>query len=115
MKRRYGLPKSKILRRQSDIHRLFKQGSYLSGKHFDIIYLNHCEQSKVLFGVSRKVKKKVVRNRIKRRLREVYRLNQYEIPEHLHLALIGKPSAAEAPFGELSAQFLSMMNKKRVS
>ncbi len=64
-----------------------------------------------MFTVSKKIRKKVLRNRIKRRLREIYRLNQYEIPAPLHIAMIGKAGALEANFQDLQIEFLKTLSK----
>jgi len=109
--RRYRLPKCKILRTKKDIQQLFREGRYFPGRHFDLVVRTDVVDSKVLFTVSKKIRKKVFRNRIKRRLREVYRLNQYEIPAPLHIAMIGKAGALTADFQQLQAEFKQILSK----
>jgi ribonuclease P protein component len=79
---RYTLPRNKILRSQKAITGLFQPGFFVSSYPLRINYLlqPHADGVSpvlVLFSVSkRRFKKATDRNRIKRILREVYRLNQ---------------------------------------
>ncbi|TDL99824.1 MAG: ribonuclease P protein component [Flavobacteriaceae bacterium] len=88
----YSLGKEKKLKKRKDIELLFQKGI---GKNFfplRAIYLPQQEPKngvKVLFSVPKKrFKKAVDRNKIKRLLREAYRLNQPKDGPGLHLAFI---------------------------
>ncbi len=109
--RRYRLRKANILRNQKEISRLFQDGRFWGGKYFDMVALRPAQGKKVLVTVSRQIRKKVVRNRIKRRLREVFRLQQEAVPEDVHLALIGKAETLEADFHLLQQEFLQKVRK----
>ncbi|RMF63015.1 MAG: ribonuclease P protein component [Calditrichaeota bacterium] len=109
--RRYRLRKKDILRGRREISTLFQHGRFVGGRYFDMIVLRPADGRKALFTVSRQIRKKVVRNRIKRRLREMYRLQQEAIPEDVHLALIGKAATLDAEFVELQREFLQKVQK----
>jgi len=82
---RYKLPRNKILRSQKAITGLFQPGFFVSSYPLRINYQFINRQAGdaevlVLFSVSkRRFKKATQRNRIKRLMREVYRLNQQQL------------------------------------
>lgn len=50
----------------------------------------------------------VVRNRIRRRLREVYRLNETRLKGGFDIVIVGRRAAAEMPFDQLQSDFLRL-------
>ncbi|NPB03400.1 MAG: ribonuclease P protein component [Thermotogae bacterium] len=92
--RKHTLKKREILRKRSEIRWAFKNSrTVISNDHLIIRWAPHHER-KVLFAVERHVRKAVKRNRIKRKLREFYRLNKDRFPKGIWI-LIGKRSLAD--------------------
>lgn len=50
----------------------------------------------------------VVRNRARRRLREVYRLNETRLKSGYDIVIVARHAAATAPFDQLQADFLAL-------
>lgn len=79
----FSFPKSERLYKKKDIQELFDKGSSFYVYPFRVIVqkLPQGNTNQVLFSVSKKnFKKAVDRNRLKRRMREAYRLNKAAIP-----------------------------------
>ena len=62
------------------------------------------DQARAAFIVSRRVDKRaVVRNRVKRRLREAWRQELPDVKDSVDVAFIAQPPAAQASYHELAA------------
>lgn len=63
--------------------------------------------------VSRRVGDAVVRNRVKRRLREWFRRHRDECPAGKDLVVIARPAAAAAPADELARELATSLARLR--
>lgn len=66
---------------------------------------------RVGFCVSKKLGKAVVRNKLRRRLREVYRENAQNFNSRWDLVIVARKDAAQATFQELRTAFLSLIKR----
>ena len=72
---------------------------------------NRLSQNRVGITVSKKLGGAVVRNRVRRRLREVYRLNESRFLPGYDIVVVARSRAVEASFQELCAAYLSLAEK----
>ena len=72
---------------------------------------NHSGHNQVGFTVSKKLGHAVVRNRTRRRLREVYRLNEALVSPGWDIVVVARTRSVDAPFGKLTHAFLSLSEK----
>ncbi|MFN3346939.1 MAG: ribonuclease P protein component [Candidatus Bipolaricaulaceae bacterium] len=90
------------LTRRRDIERLFREGKRLEGRLFSFRVLRKADPTpRLLAVVGKGVGKAVVRNRVKRGIREGFRLNK-GLFSYLDLAVIARPETARLRPGEIA-------------
>ena len=72
---------------------------------------NRSQCNRVGITVSKKLGKAHVRNRVRRRLREVYRLNEEKFQPGWDIVVVARSRSVDAPFGKLTDSFLSLSEK----
>ena len=72
---------------------------------------NRTECNRVGITVSKKLGKAHIRNRIRRRLREVYRINEEKFLPGWDIVIVARSRALDAPFDKLTRSYLSLAKK----
>ncbi len=72
---------------------------------------NRSQSNRVGITVSKKLGHAAVRNRTRRRIREIYRLNEERFAPGWDIVVVARTRAVEAPFGKLTGAFLSLAEK----
>ena len=72
---------------------------------------NRTGGNRVGITVSKKLGKAVVRNRVRRRLREVYRLNEDRFLPGYDIVVVARSRCIDADFGRLTQAYLSLAEK----
>jgi ribonuclease P protein component len=95
-----------------DFERVYRQGTAYRGKLFSVhAFPNEFGTPRLGLSVSRRVGNAVMRNTVRRRLREVFYSVLPEIPSNLDLVVSARPAAAEATFQELGEEFVRALGK----
>ena len=75
---------------------------------------NRLEENRVGVTVSKKMGNAVVRNRVRRRLREVYRLHESRFLPGWDIVVVARHRAVTASFQDLTRAYLSLAKKAGV-
>ncbi len=99
-----------------ETHGRFAEGYYRganAGNRFLVIYCRRNGQKVNRMGltVSTKLGHAVVRNRVRRRLREIVRLNEDKLAEGFDFVIVARSAAVEAEFSALTKAFLTLTDK----
>jgi ribonuclease P protein component len=101
-----GFPKRVRLLRSKDFRRVYDQGSRFSCPLFAAFCVREAEPDgpRIGFTVSRALGKAVVRNRIKRRLREAVRCSLNRLNPQCSIVINPRPKLLDAPVTELQRE-----------
>ena len=96
--------------RRGEFDAVYRAGKRRSSTHFTVFFrANELPQSRFGFSIKKALGAAVVRNRIRRRLREVVRCHRLEIPAGWDIVMHPKSSVAHAPFVVLTADLLELL------
>ena len=91
----YPFKKADRLRKRKEFLRVSRDGKRISDRHFILRYvLNDDDRPRLGIIISKKVGNAVMRNRIKRIVREFYRYNRHRLGIPLDLVVIAQKPAA---------------------
>jgi ribonuclease P protein component len=109
------LKKKHRLGKTSDVQRAFKQGRAFFNPLFTIRFLAGSGKSRFTVVVSTKVAKQAVRrNRLKRLIREVIRLNLEKFKSGDY-AIMVKPAAAQKESADIKLKFAELCKTSRLA
>ena len=107
---------SERLRHPSEYQCVFECGRRLVTPLFVLYVLPRSEApSRLGMAVSKRVGSAVVRNRVKRRIRELFRQHKSYFESPCDVVFVARRQAAEAPLAEYTRQFLTLLQRQRMS
>ena len=103
-------PKSARLYRAAEFARLRNEGRSVHGKFMVLRLLRSSDVTPTRIGIvtSRRVGGAVFRNRVRRRLRELVRVDRPRLAPNFWLVLIARPYAVEAKFHALREEWRAL-------
>ena len=102
---------SSALKLNHIFQRLYRTSGQANG--YLVLYArkNRTDTNRVGITVSKRLGKANVRNRVRRRLREVYRLNEAQFQPGWDIVVVARSKAVKAPFDQLTKAYLSLAQK----
>ena len=97
------------------LNHIFQRLYHTSGQADGYLVLyarkNRSDSNRVGITVGKKLGKAHIRNRTRRRIREVYRLNEEQFKAGWDIVVVARSRAVEAPFDKLTKSYLSLARK----
>lgn len=100
---------SKPLKLNHIFRRLYQKGTQ-AGNRYLVLYCrkNHSHENRIGLTTGKKLGKAVTRNRVRRRLREIYRLHEGQFAPGYDIVVVARGQAVEATYQQLEQSYLSL-------
>jgi ribonuclease P protein component len=109
---KFYLKKENILRERKDFKKAFFSGRKLENKYLQVIYTyNSLGNRRIAVVLGRKFGKANLRNKIRRRIKEAYRLNMQKFPSYTDYIIRPRDASKYISFYELKDNLLQLIEK----
>ena len=100
------------LKKNSEFHRLYAKGKSAVNPYL-VVYCRKNREGRSRFGytVSARLGHAVVRNRVRRRLREIVRLSEPVLKQGFDIVIVARSRCVGAPYRKIEASFLEACGK----
>ncbi len=106
------LKKSDKLRKNKNFQAVYKDGRSVSNRLLVLYMLpNQSAVSKIGFAAGKRLGNAVVRNRVKRMMREAFRLNRDQLPVGYDYILVGRKPAVDVKAQDVFKAFLNLCGR----
>lgn len=132
--KKFALEKQQRIKREAEFKKIMEKGKSYADKYLVVYVLEKSSQINPLtssseevtqegesrlprmgLSVSRRIGKAVIRNRIKRWMREVFRLHQSRLKDRMEIILIARSSAKElVDYFEMEKRILHLWGKAKI-
>ena len=103
-------PREARLVRRGEFDAVYRAGKRRSSSHFTVFFrANQLPVSRFGFSIKKALGGAVVRNRIRRRIREIVRCHRMEIPAGWDIVIHPKSTVARAEFAGLTLDLVRLM------
>ena len=106
------MERTTALKKNYEFRRLYTKGKSAATGNI-VVYCRRTRQAENRLGltVGTKVGKAVVRNRVRRRLREIYRTNEQRLADGYDVVIVARVRSRDASYGALESDFLSLCGR----
>lgn len=99
------------IRKNMEFKNVYKTGRNYWNRNL-VLYVkkNGLNETRVGYTITKKIGNAVTRNKMRRRMKEIYRLNFHNIKEGYDLIFIAKRSIVDIPYKELEGSMIHIMS-----
>ena len=106
---------SESLKKNRDFQQVYKRGTSKANRYLVMYVLkNQYMKNRLGISVSKKVGNSVVRHRLTRLIREIYRLHEAEFDDSLDIVVVARPLAKDRSYQEIESAFMHLAGKHQI-
>ncbi len=115
--KKYSFRKYEHIRKRDGFRNVFKKGGSFSNP-YTVMYIariNKKDITRIGWVLSKKIGKSNIRNRVKRLIREVFRLNKFKLKKGVDIILIPRPQIVKLKnYSQMEEMLLQLWGKTRI-
>ncbi len=98
------------LKKNQDFKKVYKEGKNYWNRNL-ILYVrkNDLDYNRIGYSITKKIGNSVTRNRVRRRMKEIYRLNQHRFNQGYDVIIIPKKNTVDISYKELESAMLHIL------
>ena len=109
-KKVFTFKKKERIRKRKDFNKIFVKGERIKNRYFEIILHNeNLDYKRIAIIVKKKYGDAHIRNKIKRKIREIYRLNKEKFPPKRDCVVIIKENVNNLSYNELQNKLFNLL------
>lgn len=103
------MKKFNCIRKNEEFRHVYKNGKSYANKYL-VMYIedNGKDNNRIGISVSKKVGNSVIRHRITRLIREIYRLNNHKMIQKNDIVVVARVNAKDADYAKLESAYLHL-------
>ncbi len=110
--KKFGFPKSNKIKAKREFQGVYEKGhSVVDGLSVFYIMPGENENTRIGFAVGKKVGNAVIRNHVKRMMREVFRLHKHELKKNIRIIWVARKKLAQADLKTYERVFLRLAKR----
>jgi len=104
------------LKKRYQFNYVYKSGEHFSGEHM-VLYVvsSKTKNIKVGLAVTKKIGKAVVRNRVRRQLREIIKKQVPNLKQNYNIIVVARENITSTSFENLTNEFLKLIKKANLT
>ena len=105
------MKKKNIIKKQNEYTEIINKSPYIKNNYFIIYYKKNNEENRFGISVPKKTGKAHIRNKIKRRIKNIIDLNEFNIHNQYDYVIIIRKRLIELDYHEMESQLISLIKK----
>lgn len=104
------------IRNNREFRKVYDKGKSIANKHLVMFYIkNGLDYNRVGFSTTKKLGNAIIRNRVKRLIKESYRLNNHELTNGYDIVFLARVRANNASYKDIEKSIINLFKRSKLN